>query len=143
MKVRDFIRRDLSAVERGTPVIQAIKLLDNSGLSSLPVVDEEGKVVGIISERDLIRALVPEYVDMLSSASFLPSMDRLAKKLREIENHPVERYMTKGVIVVHLDDTDLYAADLMIRKGLKQLPVVDEDGHLVGLVRRIDLLSRL
>jgi CBS domain-containing protein len=46
MKVRDFIRRDLSAVERGTPVIQAIKLLDNSGLSSLPVVDEEGKVVG-------------------------------------------------------------------------------------------------
>jgi CBS domain-containing protein len=80
---------------------------------------------------------------MLSSASFLPSMDRLAKKLREIENHPVERYMTKGVIVVHPDDTDLYAADLMIRKGLKQLPVVDEDGHLVGLVRRIDLLSRL
>lgn len=143
MKVRDFIRRDLSAVERGTPVIQAIKLLDNSGLSSLPVVDEEGIVVGIISERDLIRALVPEYVDMLSSASFLPSMDRLAKKLREIENHPVERYMTKGVIVVHPDDTDLYAADLMIRKGLKQLPVVDEDGHLVGLVRRIDLLSRL
>jgi CBS domain-containing protein len=143
MKVRDFIRRDLSAVERGTPVIQAIKLLDNSGLSSLPVVDEEGKVVGIISERDLIRALVPEYVDMLSSASFLPSMDRLAKKLREIENHSVERYMTKGVIVVHPDDTDLYAADLMIRKGLKQLPVVDEDGHLVGLVRRIDLLSRL
>jgi len=143
MKVRDFIRRDLSAVERGTPVIQAIKLLGNSGLSSLPVVDEEGKVVGIISERDLIRVLVPEYVDMLSSASFLPSMDRLAKKLREIENHPVERYMNKGVIVVHPDDTDLYAADLMIRKGLKQLPVVDEDGHLVGLVCRIDLLSRL
>ena len=52
-------------------MIQVIKLLDNSGLSSLPVVDEEGKVVGIISERDLIRALVPEYVDMLSSASFL------------------------------------------------------------------------
>lgn len=143
MKVRDFVRRDLSAVERDTPVIQVIKLLDNSGLSSLPVVDEEGKVVGVISERDLIRALVPEYVDMLHSASFLPSLDRLAKKLREIGNHPVERYMTKDVVVAHLDDTDLHVADLMLRKGLKQLPVVDEKGHLIGLVRRIDLLSRL
>ncbi len=143
MKVRDFVRRDLSAVERDTPVIQVIKLLDNSGLSSLPVVDEEGKVVGVISERDLIKALVPEYVDMLHSASFLPSLDRLAKKLREIGNHPVERYMTKEVVVVHLDDTDLHVADLMLRRGLKQLPVVDEKGHLIGLVRRIDLLSRL
>ncbi|MGB9757338.1 MAG: HPP family protein [Candidatus Bipolaricaulaceae bacterium] len=143
MKVRDFVRRDLSAVERDTPVIQVIKLLDNSGLSSLPVVDEEGKVVGVISERDLIRALIPAYVDMLHSASFLPSLDRLAKKLREIGNHPVERYMTKEVVVAHLDDTDLHVADLMLRKGLKQLPVVDEKGHLIGLVRRIDLLSRL
>ncbi len=143
MKVRDFVRRDLSAVERDTPVAQAIKLLENSGLSSLPVVDEEGRLVGIISERDIIRALVPEYVDMLHSASFLPSLDRLAKRLREIENHPVERYMKKEVVVARLDDSDLHVADLMLRKGLKQLPVVDEEGHLVGVVRRIDLLSRL
>ncbi|MBC7222422.1 CBS domain-containing protein [Candidatus Bipolaricaulota bacterium] len=143
MKVRDFVRRDLSAVERDTPVARAIKILENSGLSSLPVVDEEGKLVGIISERDIIRALVPEYVDMLHSASFLPSLDRLARKLREIENHPVERYMKKEVVVARLDDSDLHVADLMLRRGLKQLPVVDEEGHLVGVVRRIDLLSRL
>ncbi|MCS7239689.1 MAG: CBS domain-containing protein [Candidatus Bipolaricaulota bacterium] len=143
MKVRDFVRRDLTAVERDTRVSQAIKLLENSGLSSLPVVDDEGKVVGVISERDIIRALLPEYVDMLRSPSFLPSLDRLTKKLREIGDHPIERYMVKEVISVRLEDTDLYVADLMLRKGLKQLPVVDEQGRLVGVVRRIDLLSRL
>jgi len=143
MKVRDFVRRDLSSVERDTPISQAIKLLENAGLSSLPVVDEEGRLVGVISERDIIRALVPEYMDMLHSASFLPSLDQLARKLREIGDHPVERYMTKEVVVAKLDDSDLYVADIMLRKGLKQLPVVDEKGRLVGMVRRIDLLSRL
>lgn len=143
MRVRDFVRRDLTAVERDTPVERAIKLLENSGLSSLPVVDEEGKVVGIISERDIIRALLPDYVDMLRSVSFLPSLDRLAKKLGEIGDHPVEQYMTKEVVSVRLEDTDIHVADLMLRKGLKQLPVVDEQGRLVGVVRRVDLLSRL
>lgn len=143
MKVRDFVRRDLSSVERDTPISQAIRLLENAGLSSLPVVDEEGRLVGVISERDIIRALVPEYMDMLHSASFLPSLDQLARKLREIGDHPVERYMTKEVVVAKLDDSDLYVADIMLRRGLKQLPVVDEKGRLVGMVRRIDLLSRL
>lgn len=143
MKVRDFLRRDLTAVEADSSVLHAIKLLENSGLSALPVVDEEGKVVGIISERDIIRALVPEYMDMLHSASFLPSLDRLTKRLKEIAAHPVARYMTKEVVVARLEDNDLHVADLMLRKGLKQLPVVDEQGRLVGVVRRIDLLSRL
>ncbi len=143
MKVRDFLRRDLSAVERTTSVRQTIKLLDNSGLSSLPVVDEEGRVVGVISERDLIRALIPGYMDMLRSASFLPSLDQLARRLREIGNHPVEQYMTKDVVSVKPDHSDLHAADLMLRKGLKQVPVVDDQGRLVGMVRRIDLLSHL
>lgn len=143
MKVRDFLRRDLSSLERDTPIRQAISLLENSGLSSLPVVDEEGKVVGVISERDIIRALLPSYVDMLHSTSFLPSLDQLKKRLEDIGNQPVERYMTREVVTVQPEDTDLYVADIMLRKGLKQLPVVDREGRLVGVVRRIDLLSRL
>lgn len=141
--MRDFLRRDLSAVERTTRVRQVIRLLDNSGLSSLPVVDEEGKVVGVVSERDLIRALIPGYMDMLRSTSFLPSLNQLARRLREIGDHPVEQYMTKEVVTVKLDHPDLHVADLMLRKGLKQVPVVDDQGRLVGVVRRIDLLSRL
>lgn len=143
MKVRDFLRRELTSLERSTTVSQAIKLLENSGLSSLPVVDEEGKVVGVLSERDLIRALLPGYMDMLHSASFLPSLDQLARRLREIGDQPTERYMTKEVVAVTLDDSDLHVADLMLRKGLKQIPVVDAQGRLIGVVRRIDLLSRL
>jgi CBS domain-containing protein len=86
MRVRDFLRRDLSCLEKDTPLRQAIRFLEDSGLTSLLVVDEEGKVVGVISERDIIRALLPSYVDMLHSTSFLPSLDQLKKKLEEIGN---------------------------------------------------------
>jgi len=143
VKVRDFLRRDLTSVDRDTPLGQVIRLLEQSGHASLPVVDEEGRVIGVVSERDIIRALLPGYMDLLRSASFLPSLNQMAKKLKEIAHLPVERFMTREVVACKPEDTDLHVADLMLRKGLKQIPVVDEAGRLVGVVRRIDLLSHL
>jgi CBS-domain-containing membrane protein len=51
--------------------------------------------------------------------------------------------MTEDVVAARPDDNDLHVADLMIRKGLKQIPVLDDQKRLVGVVRRIDLLHRL
>ena len=67
-------------------------------------------------------------------------MNQLAKKLAQIADEPIERFVQTTVISVTEDDDDLQAADLIIRKGVKNLPVVGKDGRLVGRVRRIDLL---
>lgn len=143
MRVRDFLRRDLTSVDRDTPLSRVIRLLELSGHASLPVVDEEGRVVGVISERDIIRALLPGYMDLLRSTSFLPSLNQMARRLREIAHLPVEQFMTKEVVACKPEDTDIHVADLMLRRGLKQIPVVDAQGRLIGVVRRIDLLSHL
>lgn len=143
MKARDLMRRDLTSVDLDATVAQVIYLLHQSGHSSLPVVDEEGRVVGVVSERDLIRAVLPGYVDMLQSAAFLPSLDQLSRRLREIGGRQVAELLVGDVVFARPDDNDLYLADLLIRKGLKQIPVLDEEKRLVGVVRRIDLLHRL
>lgn len=143
MKAREFMRRDLTSVELDSTVAHVIYLLHQSGLSSLPVVDEDGHVAGVISERDLIRALLPGYVEMLQSVSFLPSLDQLSRRLREIGGKPVSEFMAREVVAARPDDNDLHLADLMIRKGLKQIPVLDDQKRLVGVVRRIDLLHCL
>lgn len=143
MKAGDLMRRDLTSVDLDTTVSHVIYLLHQSGLSSLPVLDEEGRVVGVISERDLIRAVLPGYVEMLQSAAFLPSLDQLARRLREIGGKPIAEFMVHDVVFARPDDSDLHLADLMIRKGLKQIPVLDAEKRLVGVVRRIDLLHRL
>lgn len=142
MKARELMRRDLTAVEPDASVQEAIYLMEQAGLSALPVVDEEGKLVGIISEHDLIHAALPEYSEMLHSISFVPNLNQIQKRLRGMAPKPVSAYM-KEALSVHLDDEDLQIADLLIRKRLKQIPVVDNEGHLVGVIRRIDILSRL
>jgi len=140
MKVREIMTRDLTAVERDVPVRELIFVLDNADMPNVPVVDDEGVLIGFISEKDLIRAALPGYFEMLHSASFIPDMNQLARKLAEIADEPLEKYMRTEVLSVTEEDDDLRAADLIIRKGVKNVPVVDGEGRLVGRVRRIDLL---
>jgi len=135
--------KDLTAVEKDISVRELIFILNNAEMPNVPVVDEDGKLIGFISEKDLIRAALPGYFEMLHSTSFIPDMNQLSRKLTSISNEPIERFIQKNVMSVTEDDDDLQAADLIIRKGVKNVPVVDANGRLVGRVRRIDLLRHL
>jgi len=143
VKVREIMTKDLTAVEMDIPVRELIFILDNAEMPNVPVVDDEGRLIGFISEKDLIRAALPGYFEMLHSASFIPDMNQLASKLTQIADEPIERYVRTEVLSVTEEDDDLQAADLIIRKGVKNVPVVDGDGRLIGRVRRIDLLRHL
>jgi len=143
MKVREIMTKDLTAEEKTIPVRELIFILNSAVMSSMPIVDEEGKLIGVISEKDLIKAALPGYFEMLHSTSFIPDMNQLAKKLVQIADDSIEKYMQRDFICVEEDDDDLQAADLIIRRNLKSLPVVDKEGRLVGVVKRIDLLEHL
>jgi len=132
--------KDLTAVEKDIPVRELIFILNNAEMPNVPVVDEEGRLTGFISEKDLIRAALPGYFEMLHSTSFIPDMNQLARKLAQIADEPIEKFIRTPVMSVTEDDDDLQAADLIIRKGVKNVPVVNGDGRLVGRVRRIYLL---
>ena len=143
MKVREIMTKDLTAEEKTIPVRELIFILNSADMSNMPIVDEEGRLIGIISEKDLIKAALPGYFEMLHSTSFIPDMNQLAKKLVQIADDAIEKYMQFDFICVEEDDDDLQAADLIIRRNLKSLPVVDKEGRLVGVVKRIDLLEHL
>lgn len=140
MKVKEIMTKDLTAAEPTMTVRELIELFHQSGLSSVPVVNEEGRIVGVISERDIIEGALPGYFEVLYG---ITDMNHLSQKLREIEHDRIEFYMTPEVIKIEEDEDDLTAADLMIRKNIKSLPVVNKDGILVGMLRRIDLLKDL
>jgi CBS domain-containing protein len=143
MKVREIMTRDLTSCEKDISVRELIFILDSAGIPNIPIVDEEEKVIGYISEKDLIKAALPGYFEMLHTTSFIPDLNQISKKLTQIADDPIEKYMQHDVLVVTEDDDDLQAADLIIRKGVKSLPVVDSEGRLMGKVKRIDLLQHL
>jgi len=143
VKVREIMTKDLTSCEKDVSVRHLIFILDSAEIPNMPIVDEDNKVIGYISEKDLIKAALPGYFEMLHSTSFIPDMNQLSKKLLQIADDPIEKYMQHDVIVVTEDDDDLRAADLIIRKGVRDLPVVDAEGRLVGRLKRIDLLQHL
>jgi len=143
MKVSKIMTKDLTSVEKDISVGELIFIMDSAGISNMPIVDEEEKLIGFISEKDLIKAALPGYFEMLHSTSFIPDMNQFAQKLAQIADDPIEKYMQRDVLSVTEDDDDLQAADLIIRKNVKNLPVIDKEGRLVGRVKRIDLLQHL
>jgi len=140
MKVKDAVIYDISAVFEDETVETVIKLLSRQNLSGVPVVDHDMRVVGFVSESDLIKALVPSYFSLLRSASFIPDTNQLIRNVVKIKDRPISDFMNKPPVVVKEDDPLIVAADYLIRHGFKSLPVVDEDMQLVGIVRRIDIL---
>ncbi|HRW91713.1 MAG TPA: CBS domain-containing protein [Thermotogota bacterium] len=140
MKVGDIMIRDISAVFEDETVERFIRLCANHMRTGLPVVDEDMIIVGMISENDIVNAVIPSYFGMLQSASFIPDTNQLKRKLAEIRKEPIHRFMNRNVITVREDDTLLNASDLLIRHKFFSLCVVDDQKHLRGLVNRSQIL---
>ncbi|HCZ07238.1 MAG TPA: CBS domain-containing protein [Thermotogae bacterium] len=141
MKVKDVLIRDISAVFEDETIENFVRMCSMQSLSGLPVVDENMVVVGYISENDVINAAIPSYFSLLQSVSFLPDTHQLVQRLQKIKNDEVSKYMNTPAVTVKEDDTLIHVADLIIRRRLKSVPVVDDQGRLVGVVTRMSVLK--
>ncbi len=143
MKVADFMERDVTAVFSDETVEEFIHACVRQFRSGLPVVDEEMRVIGLVSEKDIISEVVPSYMEMLHSTTFIPDTNITKKRLEEIKDNPVSKYMKDEIDILRTEDTLLTAATLVIKKGYRFLPVVDEEKRLAGIVTRSLILEAL
>jgi len=125
-----------------TPSQDVVGLLIDSGYKSLPVVDDDGQVVGIITDGDLLRLsgiqVRLSLQDSLGSAAMRQQFDDIATQAATAAD-----IMSSPVTCISADQPMREAADLAVKQGLKRLPVVDAEDRLVGLVSRLDLLRLL
>ncbi|MDO9509298.1 MAG: CBS domain-containing protein [Thermovirgaceae bacterium] len=140
MLVVDLMDRDLTAVSPDTTIAEAVEILAGHRISGVPVVDDDGRVIGFLSEKDIVKAALPGYFDLLQDSSFLPDYGQFRKRLQRVSLDTVEKYMKKDVIVFEEQDTDLHVAMVLITKNLKRAPVV-RDGVFAGTISRTDLLD--
>jgi len=104
-------------------------------VSAFPVVDDDGKVIGVVSEADMLNK---EALDDEPSVFGGILHRRDQAKARGVTAGDL---MTTAVVAVHPEDTVEHAAKLMYDRRVKRLPVTDENGHLVGIISRADVLS--
>ncbi|RMF21851.1 MAG: CBS domain-containing protein [Cyanobacteria bacterium J083] len=147
MLVKDVMVTNPIAVKPSDTVENVLKLLEEKHISGVPVVDDEGKVVGVVSEADLLfkekPIRLPLYLTFLDSIIYLEPLDRFKKELRKSLGVLVEDVMTAKPITISPDAPISKAAELMLNKRINRLPVVDETGKLIGIVTRDDLLKAL
>lgn len=133
MLVKDVMTRDPITVVPSVGIKAAMTKLAFVGITSMPVVDEEQHLCGIVSEADLIRVVADD-----------PRAHERPITMRPVSPpHKVDDVYTRSPIAVGPQDDVATAVHVMTAKGFKSLPVVDHEHRLVGMVSRSDVLRAL
>jgi len=139
VRVADVMTQDVARVRPETPIGELVQLLVGREYRAVPVVDAAERVVGIVTNGDLVeRAGLTMRLELLATAE----RDKLQHAVATLtaNSRTAADVMTHEVVTVHPDLSVLETARLMAQRRLKRLPVVDIAGHLLGMVSRVDLL---
>jgi CBS domain-containing protein len=143
----EIMNADVPTVTPDDEARTAIDLLAKSDMGAIAVVDEDRKVVGIVSESDLILAdeqsdlHLPHYLEIMGGVVFIGSMKGFEKRLEKAFATEVSELMSADPIVVHTYEAADRVAKKIADHHHNHLPVVDEDGRLAGMVTRADALA--
>jgi CBS domain-containing protein len=143
----EIMDADVPSVTADDDARTAIELLSKTELGAVAVVDDDRKVVGIVSESDLILAdeesdlHLPLYVNIMGGVVFIGSMKGFEKRLEKAFATKVAELMSADPIVAHTYEAADRVAKKIADHHHNHLPVVDEDGRLAGMVTRADALA--
>jgi CBS domain-containing protein len=135
-RVRDVMAGPAVSVTEHTTYKQVAQLLSEHRLSAVPVLSRSGRVIGVVSEADLLHKQERHHSARPGGMSWRPHRKAAAKA----EARNAGQLMTSPAVTIHPDAAVGSAARLLNSHHLRRLPVVDPDGHLLGIVSRRDLL---
>ncbi len=147
--VADIMDSDPVSVSPDADVRTVISILQDHDLPGVPVVDEDNQIKGIITESDLVISdeeadfHLPHYVNIMGGIVFLESTKHFEERAKKAFAATAAEMMTADPITVGPDEPAEHAARLISEKHHNRLPVVDDEGRLVGVVTRVDVLSAL
>ena len=137
--VAEVMIRDVVTVKADAEMNEAVRLLSEKGVGGLPVVDDENRVVGVVTEADVLCMLGVErkhgFKDLMRYVLGESSC------LKHKEGGMVSDFMASPAVVVRFDQDTLEAAGLLAQRRIKRLPVVDENNRLVGIITRADIVK--
>ena len=147
MYIKDIMTKEVITVSVEDTVEKCANLLITHNLSGLPVIDEMGKVVGMVTEGDLIRRASrvkgPAALEVLGGIFYLESPKKFMDDLVKTMGNLAKDIMSKDVITVNPEKAIEDSATLLVQNKIKRLPVIDKEGNLIGIVSRKDIMSYL
>lgn len=146
IKAKEIMTTDVITLSAETDIAQAAKVLLDNGINGAPVVDDEGRLIGILCQSDLVvqqkRLPMPTVFTLLDGYVSLTSTKQMERQIRKISALTVAEAMTPNPVSVSPETQLDTIAGLMVDSNFHTLPVVEQD-RLVGIIGKEDVLRTL
>jgi len=145
-RVRDIMTRDVIKVRADTSVSEIARLMFEHHASGLPVVDESDRVLGVVTELDMVvrntRLKLPAFFTLLNATIYFESAGHFRERLHHMLGTTAREIMTESPITITADATIEELAEIMVGRRVNPIPVV-ENGLLIGIVSRYDVIRSM
>ncbi|HZD60164.1 MAG TPA: CBS domain-containing protein [Anaerolineae bacterium] len=146
-EVRDIMTKELITLKEDTPVKEAARILSEAKISGAPVVDDEGRLIGLVTESDLVvqdvRLHFPTYIQLLDGYIYFPgSLKRFEEEFKKAVGAKVGDIMDTDVVTIDEHATIEDAATLMTEKDVGLVPVLSGN-NLVGIIAKRDIVRSI
>jgi CBS domain-containing protein len=141
MKVKEIMVKDVASISPETGADEALVLLEKMQIRGLPVIDENSKLVGMFTEKDILSYILPSYIEKVGRFIYEENPKSTKKKFMELNKIKVRQLMRKDVVTTTEETTLCEAARIMLTQKARRIPVIDKSGRVVGIVARCDILK--
>ncbi len=137
------IMKPAVSVSPDAPAREALKIMRENNVPGVPVVGEDGKLEGFITDGHLMTSALPRYMQLMDNLSFVPERaDNWVHYLTDAADRPVREVMTRNVSQVEVGKSELVVAHKMVHDGVSSV-VITRHGEVVGIVNRLDLYAAI
>jgi len=142
VEIREIMTKDVVTLSPETTVKDAVDLLFKLKISGLPVVDSENLVVGMFTEKEVLKTILPSYVERFEGLTRMFGDKGLERRVMELEKMHVGDIMRREVICVEENAPIVEVAKIMLVRNARRVPVL-KDSKLSGIVAREDILRSI
>jgi CBS domain-containing protein len=146
MKVKDFMIKDVIFVHPDSTIKEVMQTFVDKKIGGLPIVNAEGKLKGIITDGDILRAIRPidrHIQDYFNLITYIHEQD-VESRLNELADLPILKLAkTRGIVTVSPDDDMKQVVVILSKHHFKKLPVTDSDNKVVGVISRGDVIRNI
>lgn len=146
MKAKDIMVTEVITVKQHATIEEIARVLVDNKISGVPVVDEAGRLMGIVTEGDLLHKetnpRLPNAVNILGAIIYYNGVERYNEDFKKLMAGQALNIMTDKVVTISADQEIEEIAKLMLEHGIKRIPVVEGD-QIIGIISRADIVKCL
>lgn len=139
MKAKNVMTTLVHTVKPDDKVGKAVYLICRHNIAGLPVVNDQNKVVGVVSEKDILKAMYPSYGEFYEDPISAMDFEKMEENFKDVNGLLIKDIMTSPPITAGPETPILKVGSLMILKRIRRVPIVDDEGKLLGIVSEGDV----